>query len=188
MVDGMKNGISKIYYQSGRLSDLVIYENNLKNGIAKKFYPSGELYNRNNYIHGNKDGTQKRFYKSGKIWSEVDYKKGSPGKGLIEYKLNGKIRTNYPEIKVEQFTTHKSVKIKLQLSNYSKKVAFYITDLLNNKYIPYKAKALKTINGVARKQFYFNKNLDTIINIVAKYETQDRNIYICEKKYRIKIP
>ena len=74
------------------------------------------------------------------------------------------------------------------LNNYSKNVQFYITPLVQNKYIPIRATVISAEKGSGRVDFFFTKGqiLDTVVNVVAKYRTSNRNIYVGQKEIRIR--
>lgn len=186
--NGIREGVSRVYYSSGELSDEVIYVGDERNGIAKKYHKNGQVYSLTPYVNDKKNGLQKKFFSNGNIWAETPYKRGEPGIGLKEYKRNGSLRKIFPSIETQQFVRSDRVNLKLFLNNYSKNVVFYITPLVNNKYIPLKAKIILAEKGAGRIEFPFAQGqvLDTIVNVVAKYRTSSRNIYVVQKEIRIR--
>ncbi|MDM8159195.1 hypothetical protein QUH73_05105 [Labilibaculum sp. K2S] len=185
--NGVRHGVCKIYYSSGELSDEIMYVDDQKNGVAKKFHKNGKLYSITPYHKDEKDGVQKKYYSNGNIWAETPYRKGQPGIGLKEYRQDGRLRTNLPSIEMQKFVKEDVVVLTLSLSNYSKNVIFYITDLMEDKYIPFAAKPLYAKGGLARFEIPYDRvaGLDTTLNIVAKYQTQDYNINVSERKFQV---
>jgi len=185
--NGIREGVSRVYYSSGELSDEVMYVGDERNGIAKKYHKNGQVYSLTPYVNDKKDGLQKKFYSNGNSWAETPYKRGEPGIGLKEYKRNGSLRKNFPNIEIQQFVRPDRVNLKLFLNNYSKNVVFYITPLVDDKYIPIKAEIILAEKGAGRIEFPFAEGqvLDTIVNVVAKYRTSSRNIYVVQKEIRI---
>ncbi|MBN2597336.1 MAG: hypothetical protein JXR82_11175 [Marinifilaceae bacterium] len=185
--NGVRHGVCKIYYPSGELSDEIMYVDDQKSGVAKKFHKNGKLYSLTPYHKDKKDGVQKKYYSNGNIWAETPYMKGQPGIGLKEYRQDGRLRTNFPGIEIQKFVKDDVVILTLSLSNYSKNVIFYITDLMEDKYIPFAAKPIYAKGGLARFEIPYNRDagLDTTLNIVAKYQTQDYNINVSQRKFQV---
>jgi hypothetical protein len=187
--NGVRNGVSRYYYPSGALSDEIMYVDDEKNGVAKKYHKNGKIYSFTPYINDEKDGIQKKYYANGRKWAETPYMRGQPGIGLKEYKRDGSLRKNFPDIEVEKFVKSDRVVLKLFLSNYSKNVIFYVTDLMQDKYIPPAAKPIYTSGGSARYEFIFpaQSKVDTTLNIVAKYQTKDYNIYVSKREISLRL-
>lgn len=186
---GVRNGVTRIYYSSGALSDEIMYVDDEKNGIAKKYHKNGNIYSLTPYVKDQKDGIQKKYYSNGKLWAETPYKKGQPGIGLKEYLLDGSLRTKFPTIEVQKFVKENKVVLNISLSNYSKHVVFYITELMEDKYIPIVVTPLNSAEGSARYEIPLPQgvSLDTTISIVAKHQTQDFNIYVSRRYYQVKV-
>ncbi|MDQ2180335.1 toxin-antitoxin system YwqK family antitoxin [Marinifilum sp. D714] len=186
--NGVRNGVTRYYYSSGALSDEIMYVDDEKSGVAKKYHKNGNIYSLTPYLKDEKDGIQKKYYANGKIWAETPYMRGQPGIGLKEYKRDGSLRENYPDIEVQMLEKSDRIILKLFLSNYSKNVVFYITELMKNKYIPPAAKPIYAEGGVGRYEFMLDSqsNLDTTLNIVAKYQTKDYNINVSTRELVLK--
>jgi len=187
--NGVRHGVTRIYYPSGALSDEIMYVDDEKNGVSKKFYKNGKLYSLTPYHDDEKHGVQKKYYSNGDIWAETPYMKGQAGIGLLEYRRDGSLRNKYPGIEIQKFVKKDHVVLNLFLSNYSRNVIFYITGLMEDKYIPIVAKPLYAKGGSVRYEIPYTQGvkMDTTISIVAKYRTQDYNIYVSRRKYQIKI-
>lgn len=186
--NGVRNGVTKIYYASGALSDEMMYVDGEKNGISKKYHKNGNIYSLTPYVKGEKNGIQKKYYPNGDIWAETPYWQGQPGIGMKEYKRNGNLRENYPDVEVEKFVKKDHVILKFFLDNYSKNVVFYVTELIQDKYIPVMAKPLYAEEGSVRYEIPLPKTpLDTTISVVAKYQTNCYNIHVARKIYRLQV-
>ncbi|WP_321514833.1 hypothetical protein [Marinifilum fragile] len=186
--NGVRNGVTRYYYSSGVLSDEIMYVDDEKSGVAKKYHKNGNIYSLTPYINDKKDGIQKKYYANGKIWAETPYMRGQPGIGLKEYKRDGSLREKYPEIEVQILVKSDRIILKLFLSNYSKNVVFYITELMKNQYIPPAAKPIYAKGGLVRYEFMLDSqsSLDTTLNIVAKYQTKDYNIHVSTRELVLK--
>lgn len=187
--DGIRNGLTRIYYSSGAISDEIIYVDDMKSGVSKKFHKNGKLYSLTPYHEDERHGLQKKYYSNGKLWAETPYYRGQPGVGLKEYRRDGSLRTHYPEIEVQKFIKEDKIVLSLFLSNYSKNVIFFISDFMNEKYIPVVATPLYAKSGSARYEIPYARGtvLDTTISIIAKYQTQDYNINVSQRQYKITI-
>ncbi|WP_421917967.1 toxin-antitoxin system YwqK family antitoxin [Marinifilum sp.] len=187
--NGVRNGAARYYYSSGALSDEIMYVDDEKNGVAKKYHKNGNIYSLTPYINDEKDGIQKKYYDNGKIWAETSYMKGQPGIGLKEYKRDGSLRKKFPKIEIEKFIKSDRIVLKLFLSNYSKNVIFYVTELMKDKYIPLMAKPLYAKGGSARYEFLLTpkSRIDTSLTIVAKYQTKDYNIFVSKREVKLKM-
>lgn len=187
--NGVRHGVTKIYYSSGALSDEIMYVDDMKNGMAKKFHKNGQLYSLTPYHDDEKHGIQKKYYSNGDRWAETPYMKGQAGIGLKEYRRDGSLRTNFPVIEVQKLVKDDRVILKLFLSNYSKNVIFYISELMGDKYIPIAAQPLESKSGSARYEFTYPKGapFNSTISIISKYRTKDYNINVTLREYKISI-
>ncbi|MPQ45527.1 hypothetical protein GCQ56_00780 [Marinifilum sp. N1E240] len=185
--NGVRHGITRIYYSSGALSDEIMYVGDEKHGLAKKYHKNGKIYSLTPYLKGEKDGIQKKYYANGKLWAETPYMRGQAGIGLKEYKRDGSLRDKFPSIEVQKLVKSDKVILKFFLTNYSKNVVFYVTDLMHDKYIPMAANPLYAKEGSVRYELPLKQGLsmDMTVSIVAKYQTQDYNIYVSKRDYRI---
>jgi len=187
--NGVRHGVTRIYYPSGALSDEIMYVGDEKHGLAKKFHKNGNIYSLTPYVKGEKDGVQKKYYANGKLWAETPYMRGQAGIGLKEYKRDGSLRNKFPSIEVQKLVKSDKVILKFFLTNYSKNVVFYVTELMQDKYIPIAAKPLYAKEGSVRYELPLKQglSLDMTVSIVAKYQTQDYNIYVSKRDYRISV-
>lgn len=187
--DGMRHGITRIYYASGSISDEIMYQWGEKTGFAKKFHKNGRIYSLTPYVDGVKHGIQKKYYSNGALWAETPYSHGQPGIGLVEYDRFGDARTIFPRIEIQQFNRRGKISLNFFLSNHSKNVLFYHSDLVEEKYLPQKISRLVSEGGVGKMEIPVKHGvvLDTLLSIVAKYRTLDHNIYITRRYYRVRV-
>lgn len=187
--NGLRHGLTRIYYSSGDLSDEMMYVEDRKTGFSKKFHKNGNLYSLTPYLEGKKHGIQKKYYANGNLWAETPYFKGQAGFGLKEYRKDGSLRTKFPGIEIQKLVKEDKIILSLFLTNYSKNVIFYVSDFMNEKYIPLVAKPIYAKGGSARYEIMHprGRSLDTTINIIAKYQTQDYNINVSRRKYKLTI-
>ncbi|MBI9056160.1 MAG: hypothetical protein JEZ01_00170 [Labilibaculum sp.] len=185
--NGVRHGLTRIYYSSGAISDEIMYVEDMRSGFAKKFHKNGQLYSLTPYHEDERQGIQKKYYANGKLWAETPYLRGQPGVGLKEYRKDGSLRSNFPGIEVQKIIKEDRIVLSLFLTNYSKNVVFYVSDFMKEKYIPVVAKPIYAKSGSGRYEIPYARGtaLDTTISIIAKYQTQDYNINVSQRKYRI---
>jgi len=76
MINGLKNGLQKVYTKQGNLKYTTIFKNGKKNGIERWFDREGKLISstmyRDNIIHG----TQKLYYPNGVVMIQRNFVNG----------------------------------------------------------------------------------------------------------------
>jgi antitoxin component YwqK of YwqJK toxin-antitoxin module len=72
--DGEKNGEWK--FKSADFTEEGKFIMGLKDGVWKSYYTSGKLKFKGNYVQGNPDGTQLFYYEDGKIKEEQNFQMG----------------------------------------------------------------------------------------------------------------
>jgi antitoxin component YwqK of YwqJK toxin-antitoxin module len=185
-----KNGPAKEYYPTGELRTLVYYVNNIKEGETIWYYMNGKPYRVTQYVNGQMEGIRKLYYESGKIKAEIPYHKGEPVEGLKEYKTDGALITNYPDI---VFTTKNNLLVDntysviCRMSNNSKNVKFYqeINNTKNNK----RLLEVTTKNGIANIKFNIPSRvkIDKEIIVHAKLKSSLGNPYLIHDTFHLKV-
>ena len=98
--NGIKEGLSKTFYASGKLRGTFWYENGLRedsaqSGILRKASCSGLLLTGDTI-----DGIQIQYFRNGKLKARIGYKKGLRTFEFEEFDPDGKKITGYPEMVV----------------------------------------------------------------------------------------
>ena len=99
--DGNMEGITRMYYESGRLEKEISLKNNKLNGITRGYFENGKPQGEISYKDGNKEGIAKIYYESGTLQSETSYK---------DDKRDGITRVYYESGRLESETTYKNDK------------------------------------------------------------------------------
>ena len=73
---GAVNGLSKVFYPEGGLSELHYYRNGTRDGLWEQYYLDGKLKLRGAYKAGEKQGSFKTWYNSGRLMIEGQYSQG----------------------------------------------------------------------------------------------------------------
>lgn len=74
--NGMINGLSKVFYPDGGLSEQHYYKNGVRDGLWEQYYLDGKLKLRGGFKTGEKHGLFKTFYNSGRPMIEGQYLQG----------------------------------------------------------------------------------------------------------------
>lgn len=116
--EGVKDGLEKIYYNSGELAftvknvegnregamdwydtegnhlEVIHFQNGKRHGVNKTFYADGTLRIEVNYIDDNKEGPEKYYFSTGKLASEVNFKHGREEGLQKEYNEDGTLNND----------------------------------------------------------------------------------------------
>jgi len=65
--DSIRNGITRIYYENGKIQSEIEYSMGVRNGWHRNYFPSGELRERVYFFNGKQYGDLYTYYKSGII-------------------------------------------------------------------------------------------------------------------------
>ncbi len=74
--DGLTDGISKVFYPDGQLSEIHHLRSGVKDGPWEQYYLDGKIKLRATYKAGEKDGLFKTFYSSGQVMMAGQYISG----------------------------------------------------------------------------------------------------------------
>jgi len=180
-----KDGITKRSELNYRIGSL--------EGVQKRFYQSGALYKEEMYAEDKRHGLTKKFRESGQLMSEAYFKHGFAGANLTEYLTDGTLKKKYPKIVIEEeyrLELDGSVRLKVYLSDKSKKVKFYLGALDEGKFL----------NDNLDEQFTSKKGVTTFTiylkpgetakgeyHLVARVITRLNNVYVTTKKHKISV-
>jgi antitoxin component YwqK of YwqJK toxin-antitoxin module len=99
--NGIREGLMKSFYQSGKLRQTFWYQNGLREDSAKWFYEEGQVFRTTPYKKDTIDGIQKQFFRNGKVKARLGYLKGFRTPFLQELTQDGKLVGGYPEVVVK---------------------------------------------------------------------------------------
>lgn len=191
--NGVQQGASKEYYKSGKIFQEVMYQGNLREGIAKRYFESGILSQETPYHKDKMHGVQKRYRRNGDLMCEVPYYEGNQCIGLKEYTTDGKLKKRYPSIKitpVDNILLNGTYTLKLEMSDKSKGVEYFVGKLSAGKYIGNEASQVwEIMNGVAEVNYAMPPGsfLMEEVNVIAKVKTAQSNYYITQNTFHLAI-
>lgn len=88
-VEGKRNGAMDWYDREGNHLEVIHFQHGKRHGINKIFYADGTLRIEVNYINDNKEGMEKYYFSTGKLASEVKFATGKKEGVQKEYNLDG---------------------------------------------------------------------------------------------------
>ncbi len=94
--NGKKDGIGRLYYESGTLLKKIYFKDGLVYGVDSLFYESGNLEIAIPYADGKKNGIGRLYYKSGKLETETPYTNNLKEGVVKVYYENGNISSEIP--------------------------------------------------------------------------------------------
>lgn len=116
--EGVKDGLEKVYYNTGQLAfevnnieglrdgalnwydreghhlEVIYFQKGKRHGINKIFYADGTLRIEVNYINDNKEGPEKYYFSTGKLASEVTFVNGKKEGLQKEYNEDGTLNND----------------------------------------------------------------------------------------------
>lgn len=190
--DDIRHGLSRNYYDDGRLKRTIWYENGLKEDTAKWYYREGRVYRASPYRNDELHGVQTKYYKTGRVQATIPYKHGLRTPGLKEYLPDGREVDNYPEIEhtIRDMTETDQgvIKIFTMLSNESTDVRFFRGSLNEDgTFDPADCTDITTSSGIGFAQVSPGSPQEKgYVDIIAVYLTRFRNKKLIIK--RIELP
>lgn len=189
--NGRKHGLAQSFYPDGKPMRKINYVNGVKDGLAQTFYENGKLQLETNYVNGRKHGLRKRYYSFGTPASEQEWKNDYAGK-LVEYTKRGKVRTKYPELKlnvIDRVSSTGEYTIEVAFDRNAKRAKYYVGKLDEGIFMHDKMEELPTTNGkgivyyeLAPGSFAMEK-----LNIVGVQKTAKGDYYIAQKTFNVAI-
>ncbi len=89
IVEGVKHGSFKLYYENGNKEIIGRIKNNANTGEWKYFYESGKLESEGYFVEDMPEGRWVWYYESGKIKEEGSFHKGNRVAWWYQYDPNG---------------------------------------------------------------------------------------------------
>ncbi len=188
-VDNVKEGMATNYYAaSGKIYSTMMYKKDIKEGDEIWYYESGKPYRISPYIQDKIEGIQKYYYENGQLKAEVPYNSGLPGIGTKEYKKDGSLVTDYPEIKIirqDHLQSANKILLLISLSQEVSEVKFYKGDLLDSQFLHEGMLQLATQNANTQIDFTVapGDKISQSVVITANHRTSMGNHRVISKTY-----
>ncbi len=187
--NGVKEGLTKTYYASGKLRGTLWYENGLREDSAKWYFEEGQLFRTTPYKRDTVDGIQKQYFRNGKLKAIIGYKKGLRTFEFEEYDLQGKKVAGYPDLVVstkDEYNSKGIYTISLALSDKSAKVKYFRGDFNSGLFDSTRCEKIKTINGVGTLDLKKTGTAGSgAVEVLAAIITFYGNNYLVSKKIEL---
>jgi hypothetical protein len=137
--NGIRHGVMKTYYQSGKLRQTFMYVNGLREDTAVWYHEDGVIFRKTAFKRDSMNGTQIQYYKSGKIRAKLEYVDGLRKPYLEEWKEDGRKITDYPTVVIktkDEYSLNGTYSINLGLDKKDVKVTFYRGDYIDGLFVP----------------------------------------------------
>jgi hypothetical protein len=148
--NGVKEGLSKTFYLSGKVRGTIWYEDGLREDSAKWYFEEGQLFRATPYKRDTVDGIQKQYFRDGKLKARIGYKKGLRTFEFEEFDKDGKRVGGYPDLVVnikDEYSSKGIFRISLGLSDKSSKVKYYRGDFSAGMFDSTRCEKIKVLNG-----------------------------------------
>jgi len=145
--NGIRHGLMKTYYPSGKVRQTFQYENGLREDTAIWYHEDGKVFRKTAFKKDSMNGMQLQYYKSGKVRAKLEFENGLRKPYIEEFKENGEKITVYPAVVIktrDEYSINGTYKINLQLDKPDVKVTFYRGDYIDGLFVP---KKLTKINN-----------------------------------------
>jgi hypothetical protein len=183
--NGVRNGLMKTFYESGKLRQTFWFVNGVRQDSAKWYYEEGQVYRSTPYKNDTIDGVQKQYYRTGKLKARLTFINGLRAPKLEEFKSDGKLVTGYPDLKINITDEYKSkglYRISLSLTDKSTEVKYYRGDFSKGVFDTANYAKIKVVNGIGTLNLKKSKTAGPdSVGVIASILTNFGNRYLVYK-------
>jgi antitoxin component YwqK of YwqJK toxin-antitoxin module len=187
--NGVKEGLTKTYYASGKLRGTLWYENGLREDSAKWFFEEGPVFRITPFKKDSIDGIQKQFFRNGKLKALIGYKKGLRTFEFEEFDMEGRKVGGYPDLVVstnDEYNSKGIYSILLKLSDKSTKVKYFHGDFGNGVFDTTSCVKINTIEGIGNLDLKKTGSPQSgSVDVLAAIITFYGNNYLVHKKIEL---
>ena len=184
--DGLKDGVSYVYYRNGNVQLAMNYESGKREGVSKKYYENGQLYAETPYINDELTGIRKTYYRSGNIMAEAPYSHNLPGVGLREFTTDGNDKGLSQSL---SYQVQGTTLILVAPEKCNRDIEFFIAELVDQRYLDDEDPENIRIgqqNGKASIDLNrFTPSYIRYKDLVCQCKTAQGNVYITKAKYKL---
>jgi len=148
--NGIQDGLTTTYYESGKVRGTTMFRNGLKQDSAKWYFEEGQLFRSTPYRNDTIEGIQKQYYRNGRLKARIGFKKGLRTFEFEEFDLNGKKYAGYPELIVntkDEYAAKGTFTVLLTTSDKAAKVRYFRGDFSNGLFDSTKCEKVRIVNG-----------------------------------------
>lgn len=187
--NGIRQGLMKTFYQSGKLYQTFWYENGMREDTARWYFEDGKVFRETLYKKDTMDGVQTQYYKNGMVRARLSFVKGSRTPLLEEYSMEGNKISDYPEMVInikDDYSRNGTYNISLELNKKDIKVTFYRGEFIDGLFMPKKYTKLNT--NEYKGSLTLRKSGaagNSYVGIIAEISTTLGNKYLTYRKIDI---
>ena len=187
--NGVRQGISKTFYEGGQIRQTFWYENGIREDSAKWYYTEGQVFRSTPYKRDTIHGIQVQYFRKGPVKAKIGFEKGLRTFFFEEYTPNGQLIKNYPDVIIsakDNYNSNGSYNISLELSDKSKKVKYFRGDFSTGVYDTTKVSPIRIVNGIGNLTLKkTSAQTKPYVEIVATILTDYGNSYLLLKKIEL---
>jgi hypothetical protein len=184
--NGVRDGLKKTFYQSGKLRQTFWYVNGLRQDSSRWYFEEGQLFRTTPYKNDTIDGIQKQFYRTGKLKAKIGYEKGLRTPFFQEFTTEGKLIGGYPQLIIKTIDSYKAkgtYRITLELSDKSEKVKFFRGEFYGGVFDTTRCESIKTVKGIGYLDLKKASSAKSgYVGVIAGILTDFGNNYLIYKK------
>jgi len=139
MKNGIRHGIMKTYYPSGKLRQTFWYENGVREDTAIWYHEDGVIFRKTPFRNDSINGIQIQYYRNGRVRAKLEFVDGLRTPYIEEFNSNGQLVTGYPQVVIrtqDDYNINGTFKIFVELDKKDVKANYYRGELVNNLFNP----------------------------------------------------
>ena len=184
---GMVHGVRVTYYDDGTsIYSRITFNHGKKQGPAIFYYKNGQVFKHTGFLLGKHHGPSRKYYKNGKLMAEFAYEEGMILPGLKEYRMDGSMVKEYPELafrEIDLRRERKRIDLEISCPLRSSRIVYYIIRAKDDGSPDYIL--LENKNGNATIPTYIRPGapIRETIRIRAELPTKLGNVYVRDYTY-----
>lgn len=187
--NGVKDGLMKTFYQTGKVRQTFWFEKGLRQDSSKWYFEEGQLFRSTPYKNDTIDGIQKQYYRTGRLKAKIGYLKGLRTPNIEEFTPEGKKVGGYPQLVIstrDEYKSRGAYKITMELSNKSTRVRFYEGDLSGGVFDTAHCKKINSLKGIGSLELKKTGSPKSgYVGVIAEILTNFGNNYLVYKKIEL---
>lgn len=184
--NGVRNGLMKTFYESGKLRQTFWFVNGVRQDSAKWYYEEGQVFRSTPYKNDTIDGIQKQYYRTGELKARMTYIKGLRTPKLEEFTREHKPVSGYPDLNInikDEYKSKGAYRIVLALSDKSPQVIYYRGNFSGEVFDTTSCVRIKNVNGIGTLTLKKTKTgSQESVGVIASVLTNFGNRYLIYKK------
>lgn len=187
--NGVRNGLMKTFYPSGKVRTTFWFENGLREDTAVWYWEDGKVFRKTPFKKDSINGVQIQYWTSGKVKAKLEYVDGLRKPYIEEFTSDGKKIAVYPQLVVttkDEYNQNGTYKISLELNQKNVKANYYRGEYIDGLFVPKKYTKLNSSEFAGSLLLKKSGTPgDSFIGIIAEINTNYGNKHIVYKKVEL---